>query len=538
MAYLSEKIVLAAFRNLSNLTDQEGKKATEVVSALRYLLATSKILKHNNSTSLNLSVSSSSNREEFIASVGEIVSLSDGGYYTNNFFDEFLTNPDFAVRNNFLTTRLKTDANYPGRPAPVLNLNNGNVKILSNIKKILEDKYHNFKQIKTALCIWLMRNISLKQNIITIDELLSNINSFLLKEYEKEVATALTITVNELNNFLSDYNIGINEILDEKIAKTILLINKQSTQNIRVAMRNFINHKAINKIYFGCPGTGKSYQMKQDTEGYKKFGTTFHPEYDYAAFVGSYKPKMHDEKIMYAFTPQIFTKAYVYAYQNPNENVALVIEEINRGNCAMIFGDIFQLLDRKLTGESEYDDVTPDSDLASYLESELGDKFKGKLVLPGNLSILATMNTSDQSLFPMDSAFKRRWEWQYIPINLEKADEMAFMVNEKSYNWKKFLEIVNDKIYKLTESEDKQVGTFFVSDSKIIQEQQFKSKVMFYLWFDIFKNEIESEHNIFKDKDGKPVTFSDLFKERADVNLLEEILTRLELIPIEPFEAS
>ena len=316
------------------------------------------------------------------------------------------------------------------------------------------------------------------------------------------------------------------------------LLNKNklhgsNIEELKVESENIKHIRALNKIYFGCPGTGKSYQMKQDTEGYKKFGTTFHPEYDYAAFVGSYKPKMDGDKIIYDFTPQIFTKAYVYAYQNSSENVALVIEEINRGNCALIFGDIFQLLDRNSTGESEYDDVTPDSDLASYLESELGEKFTGKLVLPNNLSILATMNTSDQSLFPMDSAFKRRWEWQYIPINLEKADEMAFVVNDKVYNWKKFLEIVNDKIYKLTESEDKQVGTFFVSDSKMIQEQQFKSKVMFYLWFDIFKNEIESEHNIFKDKEGKPITFSDLFKERADDNLLEAILSRLGLIPIE-----
>ena len=529
MAYLSEKIVLAAFRNLSNLTDQEGKKATEVVSALRYLLATSKILKHNNSTSLNLSVSSSSNREEFIASVGEIVSLSDGGYYTNNFFDEFLTNPDFAVRNNFLTTRLKTDANYPGRPAPVLNLNNGNVKILSNIKKILEDKYHNFKQIKTALCIWLMRNISLKQNIITIDELLSNINSFLLKEYEKEVATALTITVNELNNFLSDYNIGINEILDEKIAKTILLINKQSTQNIRVAMRNFINHKAINKIYFGCPGTGKSYKMEKETEGYKSFETTFHPEYDYAAFVGSYKPKAEGEKITYAFTPQIFTNAYVAAYQNSKINVVLKIEEINRGNCAMIFGDIFQLLDRHPNGESKYA-VIPDTDLAVYLKQELGDDFTGKLKLPNNLSIYATMNTSDQSLFPMDSAFKRRWEWEYVPIDYDKAEEMTFEANGKNYNWKDFLEKVNGKIYQLTQSEDKQLGTFFVSGEPLITKEQFKTKVMFYLWFDVFKNEIESEHNIFKDKDSKPITFNDLFR---DEQKLETMLSLLGITPNE-----
>lgn len=289
-------------------------------------------------------------------------------------------------------------------------------------------------------------------------------------------------------------------------------------------------NNATNKIYFGCPGTGKSYKMDKETEGYKSFETTFHPEYDYATFVGSYKPKMKGDAITYSFTPQVFTNAYVNAYNNPAKNIVLKIEEINRGNCAMIFGDIFQLLDRHPNGESKYE-VTPDADLAAYLRMKLKDKFTGKLKLPRNLSIYATMNTSDQSLFPMDSAFKRRWEWEYVPIDLEKADTMTFVANGKNYNWKTFLEKVNEKIYLLTQSEDKQLGTFFVSGESEIKETQFKTKVMFYLWFDVFKNEIDSEHNIFRSKENKPVTFSDLFKEN---NLLEEIMERLELIPITP----
>jgi hypothetical protein len=136
----------------------------------------------------------------------------------------------------------------------------------------------------------------------------------------------------------------------------------------------------------------------------------------------------------------------------------------------------------------------------------------------------------------MDSAFKRRWEWEYVPIDLDKAKEMLFTVNKKMYNWKDFLIIVNEKIYNLTKSEDKQMGTFFVSGQKLISDKQFKNKVMYYLWFDIFKNEEPTDKDyIFKYmKEGKEssFTFSDLFKDKDDA-LLESFLTRLGLKPSE-----
>lgn len=289
---------------------------------------------------------------------------------------------------------------------------------------------------------------------------------------------------------------------------------------------------ALQKILYGCPGTGKSHKINKDYAGIDGelatyfdedgnkidmpdtkesrmatpsniFRTTFHPDYDYSNFVGSYKPVMRksdaaadgdDEKreLEYAFVPQVFTKAYMRAYKSKNDDtltvaekqVYLIIEEINRGNCAQIFGDLFQLLDRK-DGVSEYP-VIPDTELINYLNEHgiPGNSIR----LPENLHILATMNTSDQSLFPMDSAFKRRWAMEYIPINLEqeKAKTFTFKVKDIEYSWVEFLAKVNPLIRKATDSEDKQMGEFFIKDS--VSEEDFKNKVMFYIWNDVCKD--------------------------------------------------
>ena len=286
------------------------------------------------------------------------------------------------------------------------------------------------------------------------------------------------------------------------------------------------------KIYYGCPGTGKSHKVKGLTEGADGektvyfdesgakvadvnavedksklssniFRTTFHPDYDYSSFVGSYKPVMQPvldadgnetgkEDLVYAFVPQVFTNAYVRAWKSladesltdAEKQVYLIIEEINRGNCAQIFGDLFQLLDRK-NGFSEYP-IIPDAELRKYLAKE---KIENNMLrLPANLHILATMNTSDQSLFPMDSAFKRRWAMEYIPINLEqeKAKTFTFKVKGVDYSWVEFLAKVNPLIRKATDSEDKQMGEFFIKES--VSEEDFKNKVIFYIWNDVCKD--------------------------------------------------
>lgn len=292
------------------------------------------------------------------------------------------------------------------------------------------------------------------------------------------------------------------------------------------------NNIPLQTIYYGCPGTGKSFKIKKEIEGVDGelavyfddmgnkidtpdtkeermgkpsniFRTTFHPDFDYSNFVGSYKPVMKkvdgsadgnntQRELEYDFVPQVFTKAYIRAYKSKNDNtlsesdkqVYIIIEEINRGNCAQIFGDLFQLLDRK-DGVSEYP-IIPDTELINYLNE---NGIPGNSIrLPENLHILATMNTSDQSLFPMDSAFKRRWAMEYVPINLEqeKAVTYTFEVKGKKYSWVEFLRKVNPLIRKATDSEDKQMGEFFIKGQ--ISEDDFKNKVMFYIWNDVCKD--------------------------------------------------
>lgn len=248
-----------------------------------------------------------------------------------------------------------------------------------------------------------------------------------------------------------------------------------------------------------------------------------------------------DGKIIYSFCPQAFTNAYVEAW-NTEEEVYLVIEEINRGNCAQIFGDLFQLLDRK-NGVSEYP-IEADADLQNYLSKALAKtsrtdipedvKSGKKLMLPSNLYIWATMNTSDQSLFPIDSAFKRRWEWKYIKIKEgkdENGNKLGWKVDVKMDEsgtllyWWDFIQKINEIIASMTSSADKQLGYFFCcAKDGVIDEETFVSKVIFYLWNDVFKDYGFEDASLFryttKDEDGKDaekdISFPDFYDEEGE----------------------
>ncbi|MCQ2091167.1 MAG: AAA family ATPase [Fibrobacter sp.] len=276
----------------------------------------------------------------------------------------------------------------------------------------------------------------------------------------------------------------------------------------------------------------------------KVYRTTFHPDYDYAQFVGSYKPKKENGQITYSFVPQVFAKAYAAAWKNLNQPVYLVIEEINRGNCAQIFGDLFQLLDRK-NGESEYP-INADADFGQWLvdeakvpKHEYDENGCVKIMLPPNFNILATMNTSDQSLFPMDSAFKRRFDWEYVPIDYKKTEaDFTIVIGDKKYRWLDFLKKVNADIYIATESEDKQMGEFFVkpSDGKTIDLPTFCSKVLFYLWDSVYKDDDQNK-KVFRfdwkfdgEEKNRPVTFQSLFEdEKTKIAIVQKMMENLDV---------
>ena len=374
---------------------------------------------------------------------------------------------------------------------------------------------------------------------------------------------------NEFEKFIEEFNrlyldkYKINCINPNEKSKSFSLseFTKDEKENKEGFSQVTSKESVMQQILFGAPGTGKSFKIDDPEKGYglkdvdesRKFRTTFHPDYDYAQFVGAYKPKKelnnttNKEELTYSFVPQVFAKAYAAAWRSylkgNKEYVFLVIEEINRGNCAQIFGDIFQLLDRVSDGSdkgfSQYT-IDADCDFAEWLEKnsvlseesvwsayeeKVGD---GKLKLPPNLNILATMNTSDQSLFPMDSAFKRRFDWEYVPISFtdEEGNEKEAAkyeidipdANGKNYLWKNFVETVNAKILDLTESEDKQLGEFFIKpdSGNVISKERFLGKVMFYLWNEVCKDE-HKNGSFFRAKiDDKEdfFTFQDLYKKK------------------------
>ena len=317
----------------------------------------------------------------------------------------------------------------------------------------------------------------------------------------------------------------------------------QSTHNVN----NKVSCLPLQQIFYGAPGTGKSCGIKKALAGNNVpneniFRTTFHPDSDYSTFVGAYKPTMEvvshyesstgaqieEKRIAYNFIPQAFLNAYVRAYQT-DENVYLVIEEINRGNCAQIFGDLFQLLDRGDDGKSDYS-IKADTDIRTYLETALGSKSEGikngELCLPSNLYILATMNTSDQSLFPIDSAFKRRWEWEYVPIRNE-GKGWVIAADSKEWDWWEFLEAVNEKIASVTDSEDKKLGYFFVkpADGHTITAKTFVGKVLFYLWNDVFKDYGFSDDE-FQTEDGKEMKYPMFYETEGGKDVNERLIAR------------
>lgn len=351
----------------------------------------------------------------------------------------------------------------------------------------------------------------------------------------------------------------------------------------------------VQKILFGSPGTGKSHKVDQEiiphvlgiTSPENKIKTVFHPEYTYGDFLGKLVPNSKDSgRVEYRFFEGHFLIALAQALRNiheaydkdgnlvnPIENVALVIDEINRGNSAAIFGSVFQLLDRNDDGWSSYDINITQLEFLKLLE-KIGVKFtydsKGeideyklkphdglkqlktlqekisylnfdlvnrKVRIPPNLSIIGTMNTSDNSIYFMDSAFKRRWDWEYIDIKplpnrfFEEVDSQLRVI-DRDY-WRKVIDVINEFIKsngdKIRRVEDKQIGYYFIKSS-IVSHSEIRNKLMFFLWDSVFtsdKRPLLEFLNSSKLLESKPLNKSDLITFGDFVKYYKEFFTAI-----------
>lgn len=439
---------------------------------------------------------------------------------------------------------------------------------------------------KDRLCYLVKSGSKGSFSIRTISkQLLGEFIDYYKKNPNKKAEDA-RVELKELSD-IDKYEYGYNATLTA-MAKMVLapkneLVRKGNPAESSRTENHLLKTTGLQQIYYGAPGTGKSKTIKDLTFGESVIRTTFHPDSDYASFVGTYKPiteevdlrdcngkkvidddtkeVVKEERIAYKFIPQAFLEAYVKAWKKlgSSKKQYLIIEEINRGNCAQIFGDLFQLLDRNEYGFSDYP-IVADKDMQKYLEKEFegweitnkdeinqlyGEAnmvsliMKGeRLVLPSNLYIWATMNTSDQSLFPIDSAFKRRWDWKYVPIREGRDKETNAPLNwyintgDKQYNWWSFISKVNKLIGSLTNSEDKKLGYFFckAKDGEI-DADLFVSKVIFYLWNDVFKD-YGFDDKDFQDEEGKILSFDRFYEDKngktnVDIAIVEQFLENL-----------
>ena len=616
MAYLAKQALVKA---LKIVKDAEVQVSTPCLSAIQYFIALDRFyhLRESEEQQQNVHIdepsdeqakeqfldgSSTTAKKEFISYVSEVISLDDGSYLKT--FKELYEGKKAiqgTIQSNFfggssvdISRKSPDKVVYPQQDnRPLFYCLKGNVYREKEYYDNLQ-YYITTQDARFALAIWLLRKDY-------IEEL--SIESIREKLAEKYTQRFVDVLIPQENISYDDLKESLELSISQEIAqiyKSDFLMRQEKEEHNSLSY----SHQ---EIFYGAPGTGKSHEIKEKTKGKSVIRTTFHPDSDYSTFVGTYKPTMEDsetmvvpvvvnngislqekgtfieKRIVYKFIMQAFLKAYLGAWKKytdrKNDEVEpqfLVIEEINRGNCAQIFGDLFQLLDRNDEHFSEYP-IESDTDLQKEIERAFKEHKNYKLehdievediikdytsnydstlsediqhgrvmLLPPNLYIWATMNTSDQSLFPIDSAFKRRWEWKYMKIKNEgkewKIDVKIKDANgeEKLVDWWDFIRKVNDIIASMTSSADKQLGYFFCkadkktperanepnSENDLISVDTFVSKVLFYLWNDVFKDYGFEDASLFqytKTEDGKEtkkdLTFPDFYKEDSnDVN--------------------
>lgn len=425
-------------------------------------------------------------------------------------------------------------------------------------------------------------DLAINNDIGSIENIISQCNIELIKTDSNHVRENYNDSKQkEYVDLFTKKNMWLNEIYN---------YNNESKSELEIKLQNtYTEYKGINKIISGAPGTGKSKLI--DKEYYRKTSTTskritFHPEYTYNDFVGYIRPitrKIENEceqntieldttyiehiaetnneyginknsYITYDFVPGPFTEILSEAMLNNKKVYNLIIEEINRANAAAVFGDLFQLLDRDSeTCISEYS--IHNRDIYEYIKKKFEMEGKalnlvdGQVYIPNNLNIIATMNTADQNVFIMDTAFKRRWEFEYMDIDFEKCDFRNIEIQSIGIEWERFVRTINKFMMSVECSdlmipEDKQIGPFFINHKELNDSKKFAYKVLMYLWDDVFKMERERIFNseirtfsqvvnvfssenavdVFNEEIKNILKDNDYVKEYMQVNSYEEVV--------------
>lgn len=525
-----------------------------------------------------------------------------GLYYIDgeNYYPRFNRDVSLKEAERYLSGWLKRFIVI--NPYSKFKTSNDSNLVLSIVHELVKDP--NEKDLKKILT-----NIIGGQEPFVLNDILVNA----LDTYSEVLKVKTIDKDNEL------FEVYLQSDYQDIINKKYIMNKKDYFELFDGIITDFDPNMPLQQITYGAPGTGKSFKIMRDTAGKSVIRTTFHPDTDYSTFVGAYKPVMEEvemhvvpvvlnngasfdqnkgslkeKRISYKFVKQAFLKAYLGAWKKYSEADGeavdpqfLIIEEINRGNCAQIFGDLFQLLDRNDKNKFSVYPIEADADLQKEIKHAFTEEYDGGndnpykldknieiegavdgyfsnfgatlsediqegrvLLLPPNLYIWATMNTSDQSLFPIDSAFKRRWDWKYIKIKEGKDDEGNNLdwkiaidgkkINgQESLSWWTFVQKINEIIASMTSSADKQLGYFFCkAKDGVISGETFVSKVIFYLWNDVFKDYGFEDASLFRYEtieDGKTVekdlTFPDFYDEDGEnvngdrvVNFLEKVL--------------
>ncbi len=310
-----------------------------------------------------------------------------------------------------------------------------------------------------------------------------------------EVSNPIAVDINGLEN---NYLTSIQEDKFKEICKKMLfqieeaLQIQENTNEVKVDRQT----GGENILLYGVPGVGKSHEIQEKycNDDARMERVVFHPDYTYSDFVGQILPRLVDGQLKYVFTPGPFTKILKKAWENPEKEYYLIIEEINRGNAPAIFGEIFQLLDRKSEdahkynpseyGESEYAITNYDVATVVYGDEEHGIR------IPSNMWILATMNTADQNVFTLDTAFQRRWNMKQMRNNVMAAGHAKNNIEGSEIQWGAFALVINDMVAEMNidmaSSEDKRLGAYFVKHAEL-SSGKFPEKVLKYLWDDAFK---------------------------------------------------